>query len=205
MDDINTHSSVKTSVINSNKIYLNQPKVTGTPTPSHKSTKTGDGEDNNNGIYPDLDLSKIELDCQFNDSNSTNMQQQQRTRQMTEEEPLDERNIWKVVLGHEARTFEELSVVPGMVVYVIKQFAEFLYVRLLGYENISMSQQYGLIPKYCALNLAQMIANRQHQQQKNSSVLNSSSSHDFMSNQRHDLVMKQIEAAKRRKSQITAL
>lgn len=203
MDDVNTHSSVKTSVMNNNKIYLNQPKVTGTPTPSHKSTKTG--EDNNNGIYPDLDLSKIELDCQFNDSNSTNMQQQQRQRQMTEEEPLDERNIWKVVLGHEARTFEELSVVPGMVVYVIKQFAEFLYVRLLGYENISMSQQYGLIPKYCALNLVQMIANRQQQQQNNSSVLNSSSSHDFMSNQRHDLVMRQIEAAKRRKSQITAL
>ena len=64
-----------------------------------------------------------------------------------------------------------------MLVYVIKEFGELLYVRLLNSNPDDLAQQYGMIPKQCL-------------------VVNFS---------RPMLFNPQLEAAKRRKSQITAL
>lgn len=146
--------------------------------------------------YPDLDLSKIELDSQLNYSslNPVQMQQQQQTNQPngdSNREPFDERKVWKVLVKHDARTFEELTVVPGMLFYVIKQFSDYLYGKIIGYENVSMSQQYGLIPKYCAQSLTDMLA---------AAVAHSAQRLDNVSTDNG-----LVQDSKKRKSQITAL
>lgn len=90
--------------------------------------------------YPDLDLNKIELDS-LNDLDR------------------EHEKIWTIILKHEARNFQEVSVSPGMLVSVIRDFNDMLYVKLLGYENssLNLSQQYGIIPKSCAVDLQEII------------------------------------------------
>lgn len=101
-------------------------------------------------IYPDLDLSKIELDCQLNSIGST----------MTTESSQALPNIWRIVQAHQARSFDEITVSAGMLVHVIKQFTDCLYVRILGGgRNMAVSAQYGLIPKHCAIELNSYFAN----------------------------------------------
>lgn len=121
---------------------------------------------NQNMLYPDLDLNKIELDS-LNEARA---------------EKIKENKIWTIILKHEARTLQEINVTPGMLVLVIKEFEEYLYVKLIGYENsnLSLSQQFGVIPRSCAVDLQEIIYN------SNKSL-------------------NQIEQFKRRKSQITAL
>lgn len=147
-------------------------------------------------VYPDLDLSKIELDCQLSYSSSkpTRVLSIQQQRSTTNSEQNEGKNIWKVVVKHEARTFEELSVLPGMLIYVIKQFADYLYGKIIGHENMSMAQQYGLIPKYCAQSLADMLA-----------AAVADSAHRLNSSTEAGVAGSLGQDVKRRKSQITAL
>lgn len=90
--------------------------------------------------YPDLDLNKIELDS-------------------LNELDKEQEKIWTIILKHDARNFQEISVSPGMLVSVIRDFNDMIYVKLLGYENscLNLSQQYGIIPKSCAVDLQEII------------------------------------------------
>lgn len=89
--------------------------------------------------YPDLDLKKIELDS-------------------LNELDKEQEKIWTIILKHDARNFQEISVSPGMLVSVIRDFNDMIYVKLLGYENsrLNLSQQYGIIPKSCAVDLQEI-------------------------------------------------
>lgn len=59
--------------------------------------------------------------------------------------------LCRVVARHDARNFQELSVMPGMLVNVLKVFNDRIYVQLAGMEHSSldMSQQYGILPRGC--------------------------------------------------------
>ncbi|CAF0740674.1 unnamed protein product [Brachionus calyciflorus] len=129
--------------------------------------------------YPDLDLNKIELDS-LNDISMQKSQQQDK--------------IWTIILKHDARNFQEISVSPGMLVLVIKEFNEMLYVKLIGYENSSLklSQQYGMIPKNCAVDLQEII----YRSNKNLNMFDQQQIHNNNNNNNNN---------NRRKSQITAL
>jgi hypothetical protein len=132
-------------------------------------------------LYPDLDVNKIELDSlrdmpessehvrtsrlgQNNNNNNNKLVHQ--SDSINSE--MDEKNIWTVVLRHDARNFQELTVYPGMFVYLLKQFDHLIYVKLIssttGYANNNGNgheqrdqQQYGLIPKSCVINLHDFI------------------------------------------------
>lgn len=118
-------------------------------------------------MYPDLDVNRIEMDSMGNEAQSLNNKQEK---------------IWTIILKHEARNFQEINVTPGMLVLVIKEFSDLLYVKIIGYENssLNLSQQYGIIPRSCAVDLQEIIFN------SNKSLSN-------------------VEKPCRRKSQITAL
>jgi hypothetical protein len=101
--------------------------------------------------FAELDVKRIELDSLDVDS-----------------EPLSEpaslqSKLWTVILRHEARNFQEISVSPGMLVSVIRTFNDWIYVRLVGFENsnLALSQQYGMLPKSCVADLNAVILNSQ--------------------------------------------
>lgn len=101
--------------------------------------------------YPDLDVNKIELD-----SMTDNCQV-----------PINIINkvkkLWTVVLEHKANACQEISVMPGMLVIVVKQYKNWLYIKLVESDNLgtaknSAPQMYGFIPRYCAVDLQEIIA-----------------------------------------------
>ena len=102
-------------------------------------------------LFSDLDLKRIELDSLLNDDT----QQQHQT--LNSEEGGNK--LWTVILRHEARNFQEISVLPGMLVSIIKTFNELIYVRLVGFENsgLGLSQQYGILPKNCVADLNEVL------------------------------------------------
>jgi len=104
----------------------------------------------------------------------------------------EKNNVWTVILQYDAQNFQELSVKPGMLVMIIREYETWLYVKMIGYENsqLNKSQQYGIIPRNCAVNLHELL-------NKNQSLL-SASTQPAMPTSTHQTKTGQI-------SQITAL
>jgi hypothetical protein len=168
---------------------------------------------NANEQFADLDLKRIELDS-LKDSNqgtpTTPDIVHKRTSKVNPhkilEEPEDQadmstnntcnqnennNNVWTVILKHDAQNFQELNVKPGMLVMILREYETWLYVKLVGFENteLNISQQYGIIPRNCAVNLHELL-------NKNQSLL--SATHSVMPTSTHQTKTGQI-------SQITAL
>lgn len=166
-----------------------------------------------NEPFADLDLKRIELDS-LKDSNQVtpttpNIVHKRPSKLNPHkilEEPEDQAdmstntstanqnensNVWTVILKHDAQNFQELSVKPGMLVMIIREYETWLYVKLVGFENteLNLSQQYGIIPRNCAVNLHELL-------NKNQSLL--SATRSAMSTSTHQTKNGQI-------SQITAL
>lgn len=94
--------------------------------------------------YPDLDVNKIELDSINEKSN-------------VPENVLNKvKKLWTVINAHEAKTSQEVSVSPGMLVLVIRQYDNSLYVKLVESE-LNGAQLYGYIPRNCAIDLQEVI------------------------------------------------
>lgn len=154
-----------------------------------KSESEAKANSNNpiDNLYPDLDVDKIELDS-LDLNNQPNQSHNMDVK-------LDENKVWTVVLKHEARNFQELTVLPGMFVQVIKQFSDLMYVKLIGF-NDQQTPQFGLIPKQCAINLHEFI---------NGST-NGSFHSTCQTTTTTDLLVNNFDLQyKRRKSQIKAL
>lgn len=140
-----------------------------------------------------MDVNKIELDSQLNYSLTA-------TTTSTSNDRFDENKIWKVVQRYDARSSQELSVTPGMLVYVIKEFLGFVYARLIGYEDANaVRQQYGMLPRECVVNLGNVFA---ASQMNGGSAINENNLNE-MGN--FDVINSSNNNNKRRKSQITAL
>ncbi len=109
----------------------------------------------NDEQFSELDLKRIELDSLIGDNSSSG-------------DTSGSSKLWTVILRHEARNFQEISVSPGMLVSIIRTFNEWIYVKLIGFENTNMdlSQQYvfGILPKSCVADLNEVILNSQQQQ-----------------------------------------
>jgi hypothetical protein len=114
-----------------------------------------------NVLYPDLDISKIEQDS-LKDTNPYEIfDERRRVSNITNQNILNKpcNKIWTIIHKHEAQSMQELNVIPGMLVSVVRQYEKWLYVKLIGYENLSIKpiQQYGYIPRNCAVNLREII------------------------------------------------
>jgi hypothetical protein len=109
--------------------------------------------------FQDLDLRKIELDS-LSDYNTINTEIESGAK------------LWTVILRHEARNFQEISVLPGMLIHIIKQFNDWIYVKLIGYEksNLEVAQQYGIIPRSCVADLNEKVYSQLNQNNNNSSL-----------------------------------
>ena len=102
-----------------------------------------------NQPYPDLDVNKIELDS------------------MNENYIVPEtvikkvKRIWTVIAEHRAKASQEVSVTPGMLVLVIRQYKSWLYIKLVENEYLNSepnsAQMYGFIPRSCAVDLQEII------------------------------------------------
>ena len=140
---------------------------------------------NDNSLFSELDIKKIELDS-LQEENMIDCSQTKKSCITKEKEMNSSLNknekIWTVILKHEAKNFQEITVVPGMMVMVIKEYGDWIYVKLVGFEksNLELAQQHGMIPRSCAIDLQEIIYK---------SALN----------------LNNLELNKRRKSQITAL
>ena len=115
-------------------------------------------------LFPDLDLGHIELDSL----------KQTPPASKIERNAYLENKTWTVILKHEARSLQEVSVRPGMLVHVLKEYDDWICVRILGFESGGQMEKYGvgLIPRNCAVNLQEIIYNSS----KSLANLNSSSS-----------------------------
>jgi hypothetical protein len=107
----------------------------------------------NDDKFAEIDLKRIELDSLVGDSSNN----------VDDSETGESNKLWTVILRHEARNFQEISVSPGMLVSIIKTFNDWIYVKLVGFENtnLDLSQQYGIIPKSCVADLNEVILNSQ--------------------------------------------
>ncbi len=143
---------------------------------------------NDNSLFCELDIKKIELDSLKEEvpNESSAIKKNCITKEIDNELVSNSSNksekIWTVILKHEAKNFQEITVVPGMMVMVIKEYGDWIYVKLVGFEksNLELSHQYGMIPRSCAIDLQEIIYK---------SAIN----------------LNNLEMNKRRKSQITAL
>lgn len=97
-----------------------------------------------NKPYPDLDVNKIELDS-INEKSD-----------VPENVINKVKKLWTVINSHEAKTGQEVSVRPGMLVLVIRQYENSLYVKLVETEP-NGAQLYGYIPRNCAIDLQEVI------------------------------------------------
>ena len=115
-------------------------------------------------LFPDLDVGNIELDSL----------KQTPPPSKIERNAYLENKTWTVILKHEARSLQEVSVRPGMLVHVLKEYDDWICVRILGFESGGQMEKYGvgLIPRNCAVNLQEIIYNSS----KSLANLNSSSS-----------------------------
>lgn len=98
----------------------------------------------------DLDLNKIELDsisetCEVNSKLG-----------ISSVSKVIKKN-WRIVVKHEAKTQQEVSVEPGMIVFVIREHNSWLYIKLVQEENMGKIQRYGFIPRNCAVDLDELI------------------------------------------------
>ena len=106
--------------------------------------------------FKDLDVKKIELDS-INQTPETN------GNQFLLKKVKNQRKIWTVILKHEANSIQEINVTPGMLVLVIRETDNWLYVKLTGSETSHNAQQYGYVPRSCAVDLHQIIQRNQEE------------------------------------------
>ena len=102
-------------------------------------------------LFPDLDVNKIELDSIREAREGVDTQSFKRNGSTV-------KKLWTVILKHEAKTPQEISVKPGMTVFVIRQYKSWLYIKLFEIEFFkSNQQQYGYIPRSCAVDMQDII------------------------------------------------
>ena len=101
--------------------------------------------------FPDLDVNKIELDSIREAQEGVDTQSFKRNGSTV-------KKLWTVILKHEAKTPQEINVKPGMTVFVIRQYKSWLYIKLFAVELFNGNQQqYGYIPKHCAVDMQDII------------------------------------------------
>ena len=102
----------------------------------------------------DLDVNKIELDS-ITEAFEKNLSNTNLTNQLIKCAKTT-RKHWHVIHKHEAKSHQEISVVPGMLVLVIREHNEWLYIKLTEDGSFSSIQRYGFIPRSCAVDLDEL-------------------------------------------------
>jgi hypothetical protein len=109
----------------------------------------------------DLDVNKIELDS-ITEAFEKNLSNNNLTNQMKCVKTT--RKHWHVIHKHEAKSHQEISVEPGMLVLVIREHNEWLYIKLTEDGSFSSIQKYGFIPRTCAVDLDELSHRTQNNQ-----------------------------------------
>lgn len=104
-----------------------------------------------NQPYPDLDVNRIEQDSIDDDGNYI----------VPENVIKKVKKIWTVVAEHKAKASQEISVTPGTLVLVIRQYMSWLYVKMVENDYLNSdpngSQMYGFIPRSCAVDMEAIV------------------------------------------------
>ncbi len=99
---------------------------------------------------PDLDINRIELDSM--------------TDSGCELANNKLKKVWTVVSRYEAKNSQEVSVVPGQLVVIVREYKAWLYVKVVeGPEGARLQQMYGFVPRGCVIDLQAEIEKNERQ------------------------------------------
>lgn len=111
--------------------------------------------------YPDLDVNRIELDSIGSDGDNHYIVPENVAKKV--------KKVWTVVAEHKAKASQEISVMPGTQVLVIRQYMSWLYVKMVENDYLNSdpngSQMYGFIPRSCAVDMQGIVMGKSNANQ----------------------------------------
>ncbi len=103
-------------------------------------------------ICPDLDIDKIEQDS-MTDSGYEMLNKHKK--------------VWTVISRYDAKNSQEMSVVPGQLVVIVREYKTWLYIKVVeSQDGVRAQQMYGFVPRGCIIDLQDEIEKNENERQR---------------------------------------